>query len=123
MRLGITIPFEPFNGKHFPELVRTADRCGYTDAWSYESYSTDAFAPIAAAATGMGSMMREWPWEVHLGLAVVTLLVNGWAFVVEYRCVETNAAVLYQVLNEVDRIRAERGLPTNAEALKQEQVS
>ena len=50
MRLGITIPFEPFNGKHFPELVRTADRCGYTDAWSYESYSTDAFAPIAAAA-------------------------------------------------------------------------
>jgi probable F420-dependent oxidoreductase len=50
MRLGITIPFEPFNGKHFPELVRTADRCGYTDAWSYESFSTDAFAPIAAAA-------------------------------------------------------------------------
>ncbi len=50
MRHGITIPFEPFQGRHFPELVRTADRCGYTDAWSYESYSTDAFAPIAAAA-------------------------------------------------------------------------
>lgn len=50
MRLGITIPFDPFNGIHFPELVRTADRCGYTDAWSYESFSTDAFAPIAAAA-------------------------------------------------------------------------
>jgi probable F420-dependent oxidoreductase len=50
MRLGITIPFDPFNGTHFPELVGTADRCGYTDAWSYESFSTDAFAPIAAAA-------------------------------------------------------------------------
>ena len=50
MRLGITLPFEPFNGIHFPELVRAADRCGYTDAWSYESFSTDAFAPIAAAA-------------------------------------------------------------------------
>jgi probable F420-dependent oxidoreductase len=50
MRLGITLPFDPFNGIHFPELVRTADRCGYTDAWSYESFSSDAFAPIAAAA-------------------------------------------------------------------------
>jgi len=50
MRLGITVPFEPFQGAHFPELVRTADRCGYTDAWSYESFATDGFAPIAAAA-------------------------------------------------------------------------
>ena len=50
MRLGITIPFDPFTNTHFPELVRTADRCGYTDAWSYESFSSDAFAPIAAAA-------------------------------------------------------------------------
>src|SRR5208282_2647153 len=56
MRLGITIPFEPFNGTHFPELVRTADRCGYTDAWSYESFSTDGFAPIAAAAMLSGKM-------------------------------------------------------------------
>ena len=50
MRLGITIPFDRSNGVHFPELVRTADRCGYTDAWSYESFSSDAFTPIAAAA-------------------------------------------------------------------------
>lgn len=50
MRLGITIPFEPFQNPHLAELVRTADRCGYTDAWSYESFSTDAFVPIAAAA-------------------------------------------------------------------------
>jgi probable F420-dependent oxidoreductase len=50
MRHGITLPFDPFLGRHFPELVRAADRCGYTDAWSYESFSSDAFAPIAAAA-------------------------------------------------------------------------
>ena len=50
MRHGITLPFEPFLGRHFPELVRAADRCGYSDAWSYESFSSDAFAPIAAAA-------------------------------------------------------------------------
>ncbi|HEY6419651.1 MAG TPA: LLM class F420-dependent oxidoreductase [Candidatus Binataceae bacterium] len=50
MRLGITIPFEPFQNRYFADLVRTADRAGYTDAWSYESFSTDAFAPLAAAA-------------------------------------------------------------------------
>ena len=50
MRHGITLPFEPFQGPLFPELVRAADRFGYTDAWSYESFSSDAFAPIAAAA-------------------------------------------------------------------------
>ena len=50
MRLGLTIPSDIFTNTHLPEIVRTADRCGYTDAWSYESFSSDAFAPIAAAA-------------------------------------------------------------------------
>src|ERR1700722_144297 len=50
MRLGLTIPSDLFTNTHFPEIVRTADRCGYTDAWSYESFSSDAFSPIAAAA-------------------------------------------------------------------------
>ena len=50
MRLGITIPHEPFQNPHLAELVRTAERCGYTDAWSYESYGADAFNPIAAAS-------------------------------------------------------------------------
>ena len=68
MRLGITIPFEPFNGKYFPELVRTADRCGYTDAWSYESFSTDAFAPIAAAA-----MLTE---KMRFGCAIIPVFTR-----------------------------------------------
>jgi hypothetical protein len=109
--LAYDIPDDPL-----PKLTRDLKRRVYPAALFA------MLVPIAATAAGMGAMMREWPWQIHLTLAVATLLVNGWAFWVEYRCVAVNAAVLYQVLNEVDRIRAERGLPTNAEALKQEQV-
>jgi hypothetical protein len=59
---------------------------------------------------------------VHALLAIVTLAVNLWAFHVEYRDVSANAQVLDAVLAEVDRIRAERGLPSNAEALHQERT-
>jgi probable F420-dependent oxidoreductase len=68
MRLGITIPFEPFNGIHFPELVRAADRFGYTDGWSYESFSSDAFAPIAAAA-----MLSE---KMRFGCAIIPVFTR-----------------------------------------------
>jgi amino acid transporter len=76
---------------------------------------------IATAAAGAGAQLQEWPWQVHFTLATLTLLVNLWAFRVEYRNVDRNAAVLDEVLREVDRVRAERGLPTNAEALAQEE--
>ena len=68
MRLGITIPSEPFMGKHFADLVRTADRCGYTHAWSYESFSSDAFAPIAAAA-----MLTE---RMRFGCAIIPVFTR-----------------------------------------------
>jgi hypothetical protein len=110
--LAYGIPDDPL-----PKLTRDLKRRVYPAALFA------MLVPIAAAAAGMGAFLQEWPWQVHFGLSVATLLVNGWAFAVEYRCVNVNAAVLYQVLNEVDRIRAERGLPTNAEALKQESVS
>ena len=61
--------------------------------------------------------MREWPWPVHGSLAVTTLLVNVWAFWIEFRNVRINASSIDEVLNEVDRIRAARGLSSNAEAL------
>ena len=78
--------------------------------------------PIAAAAAGAGVATQSdlWPWPVHATLAVLTLLVNGWAFAVELRNVRTNAGVLDEVMREVDRVRAEHGLPSNAEALRQE---
>jgi probable F420-dependent oxidoreductase len=68
MRHGITLPFDPFLGRHFPELVRAADRCGYTDAWSYESFSSDAFAPIAAA-----SMLSD---KLRFGCAIIPVFTR-----------------------------------------------
>jgi hypothetical protein len=76
---------------------------------------------IATAAAGAGAQLQAWPWQVHATLATVTLFANLWAFRVEYRNVEANAAVLDGLVHEVDRVRAERGLPSNAEALKQEE--
>jgi hypothetical protein len=75
--------------------------------------------PIAAAVSGEGAR-REWPGWIHIGLAVATLVVNLWAFRIEYRNVCINGGVIDNVLREVDRIRAEHGLPSNAEALEEE---
>lgn len=75
---------------------------------------------IACAAAGAGARRQEWPWELHATLAVGTLLVNLWAFRVEYHNVRQNAGVIEDVLREVDAIRAARGLPANAEALREE---
>jgi probable F420-dependent oxidoreductase len=49
-RLGITVPFNPFQNRNIGELVRAADKFGYSDGWSFESFGSDAFSPIAAAA-------------------------------------------------------------------------
>lgn len=78
---------------------------------------------IAVAVPGAGRATQgtqAWPWYIHASLAVVTLLINLWAYIVEYRNVRINAGVLDEVLRAVDRIRAERGLPSNAEALRLE---
>jgi hypothetical protein len=77
--------------------------------------------PIAATASGLGLQMREWPGWLHLVLAIASLVVNLWAFRIEYRNLRTNAGVIQEVLHEVDRIRAEHGLPSNAETLQQEE--
>jgi hypothetical protein len=77
---------------------------------------------IATAAAGAAVQMRWWHWSAHFSLATVTLLVNAWAFTVEYRNVSINAGVIDDVMREVDRIRADRGLPSNAEALEQERA-
>jgi probable F420-dependent oxidoreductase len=49
-RLGITLPIDPFINRRIGESVRVAEECGYTDGWSFEGNSADAFAPIAAMA-------------------------------------------------------------------------
>jgi probable F420-dependent oxidoreductase len=68
MRQGITIPLEAFQNQHFVDLVRTAERCGYVDAWSFESYATEAFAPLAAAA-----MLAP---KMRLGTAIVPVFTR-----------------------------------------------
>jgi hypothetical protein len=72
---------------------------------------------IATAAAGAGAQLQAWPWYVHMTLAFATLLVNLWAFRIEYRCVSENAVVIRAVMDEVDRIRAEHGLCSNEAAL------
>jgi hypothetical protein len=67
--------------------------------------------------------MREWPAWIHFTLAIATLLVDVWAFRIEYRNVSINGDVIDNVLREVDRIRAEHGLPSNAQALEREESS
>jgi hypothetical protein len=75
---------------------------------------------IATAAAGAGAQLQEWPWHVHAALAFLTLLFNVWAFRIEYRNLSRNVQVLNGVLDEVDRVRAERGLPSNAEAVEED---
>lgn len=72
---------------------------------------------IAASATGAGVQLQAWPWWLHFATAAATLWINAWAMRVEYDALQTNAAALERVMAEVDRIRGERGLPSNAEAL------
>ena len=78
--------------------------------------------PIGAAAAGMAQLQQYGAWAglLHLALALATLAVNAWAFRVEYRNVGVNAGVIDGVMREVHRVRAERGLPANAEAWQQQ---
>jgi hypothetical protein len=75
---------------------------------------------IATAAGGAGAQLQAWRWEVHFTLALATLVINVWAFRLEYRHLTENAGILDAVLREVDRIRAARGLPPNDVALREE---
>lgn len=63
-------------------------------------------AVIGASATGAAAQLAVWPWWLHFFAAVFTLVLNGWAFLVEYRMVAANADTLDQVMAEVERLRA-----------------
>lgn len=76
---------------------------------------------IATAAGGQGAQMGVWHWSIHATLALLALVINAWAYNVEYHCLAENALVLDGVMREVDRIRAEHGLPPNAEALLEQE--
>jgi hypothetical protein len=107
--LAYKLPDQPL-----PKLTRELKRLTFPPALAA------MLVVIATAAAGMGAFMREWPWPIHATLACLTLVVNAWAFVIESRAVTVNAGVIDDVMDEVNRIRAEHGLPTNEEALHQE---
>ncbi len=109
--IAYKLPDEPW-----PKLTRELKRISFPPALFA------MLTAIAAVAAGAGAQLQEWPWYIHATLAFVTLGVNLWAFVVEYRCLDQNAAVIREVLAEVDRIRAEHGLPSNEEALAQQEM-
>jgi hypothetical protein len=72
---------------------------------------------IFTSAAGAGVLFQSWPWYVHATGAALTLLINLWAFRVEYRSLAANIEILNAVLMEVDRIRQAQGLESNAEAV------
>ena len=73
---------------------------------------------IFASAAGTGVQLEFWPWYVHAAGAALTLLINLWAFRIEYRNLAANIVVLDAVLDEVDRLRHAQGLESNAAAQK-----
>jgi hypothetical protein len=109
VKLAYRLPDEPL-----PRLTRDLKRRTFPPALAA------MLITIATAAAGTGTQLQEWPWQIHASLALVALAVNIWAFRIEYCSVRINAVALEDVLREVDRIRALRGLPSNAEALRQD---
>jgi hypothetical protein len=73
---------------------------------------------IATAAAGEADQHRAWPWWNHLVLASAALVVNAWVHTVQYRNIRINVGILEGVMADVERARAEQGLPSNAEALQ-----
>src|SRR5262249_62240355 len=73
MRLGITIPLDGFQNRHFVELVQHAEKLGYSDAWSFETLAGDAFTPVAAAAVATERM--------RLGTAIVPVFTRPAALI------------------------------------------
>jgi hypothetical protein len=75
---------------------------------------------IAAAASGAGRQLQEWPWQVHTGLALATLVLNFFVFVLEYRNIRINGHAVEQVTAIVEEIRASHRLLPSAMALRED---
>lgn len=73
MRLGITIPLDGFQNRHFVQLLKHAEKLGFADAWSYETLAGDAFTPVAAAASVTD--------KIRLGTAIVPVFTRPAALI------------------------------------------
>src|SRR5437588_4460681 len=93
VKLAYDLPDEPL-----PKLTRDLKRRVFPPA---------LFAMLTAIATGMAgaaAQVQVWSWEIHASLATLTPLVELSAFRIEYRCLQTNAGVLEDVMHEVDHL-------------------
>jgi hypothetical protein len=61
---------------------------------------------ILGAATDRGLLDRN----IHLALASLAVGFNFWSYVAEYHAVVANSELINQIMNEVTRMRSERGL-------------
>jgi probable F420-dependent oxidoreductase len=69
VRYGITFPFDGIPLPQQRPIVESLPDLGYTDLWSAESNSTDAFAPLALASV--------WAPALRLGTAIVPVYTRG----------------------------------------------
>ena len=67
-RWSLSVPLDGIPLAAHAEIARDAERCGYTDAWSFEVDGVDCFAPLAvvAGATGM-----------RVGTAIANVFTRG----------------------------------------------
>ena len=72
-RWGLTIPLLGVPLAEHAEIVRALPDLGYTDLWSAETNSTDAFTPLALAAA--------WEPTLRLGTAIVPVYTRGPALI------------------------------------------
>ena len=73
MGWGLTVPQIGMPLLDHQELVKQLPGWGYTDAWSAETSGTDAFVPLALAAT--------WEPTLRLGTAIVPVYTRGPALI------------------------------------------
>ena len=73
MGWGLTIPQLGLSLPEHAELVRALPGWGYTDAWSAETNSTDAFTPLTLASV--------WEPTLRLGTAIVPTFTRGPALI------------------------------------------
>ena len=72
----------------------------------------------SGAASDPASVLRFKGWfglsaaEIHLTAAIVVVTANLLVHIHEFRCIENNSGIVEEVLAEVRRIRADRGLDT-----------
>src|SRR3990170_7231394 len=68
-RWGITFPLDGVPLPAHRDILREAERLGYTDGWTAEVDGLDAFAPVALAAT--------WTEKLRLGTAIANVFTRG----------------------------------------------